>query len=388
MFAFLNREYWRGKSAACGALLHIVLFCLPAAKSAWCDQAVSVERSRRSRPEWVTRVPESDNRWMYFVGRSSGAASLEAAEQDAAANAVSQAVTMTGLNARLDYDRLRSEAAILLQDRLVLRGEAVLEGLKRLNVWYEKTTLNGKAGPRTVYEAHLLVRLPLDAVEKARMKLQQESSERINRAGMLLEKGRSLSEEGEIQEALASFREALDLLDYSASAFNPEPAHQDELSRELTQAVFHNGLELRTILMKFDSGTEKSFPAYVSQALYSAILLEGFTPVPDSGSAGALALPRLSGECVRAASNALEDGFRVCLWNVSLSLFNPATGELVLASEYTAKGFGPDEERADLDALRKIRLETAPRFAREMRERLDLMFGPAAAAGDKLFFAR
>ncbi|MCE5271999.1 hypothetical protein LLH00_12050 [bacterium] len=369
------------------ALLTAVLFCLPWAKNALCAQTVKVERSARSRPDWVTRVPESDRRWMYFVGRASGEASLEAAEQDAAADAVAQAVAAAGLSAAFSYERLRSEAGFLLQDRLVLSGVARLEGLKRLETWYEKTTRQDAGGRKTAYEAHLLVRLPQDALEKARMKLEQESSERISRAESLLDQGKRMEHEGDIHSALSLYREALEHLGGPSQAYLPEPSRRDELARELGGAAFHSGLELRTLVLRFDSSDSGPFPEVLRQTLYSSILLEGFSPLTDS-AAGAAALPRLRAECVRAGVTALEDGFKVCLWNLSLQLSSPVSGEMVASFDYTAKGFGPDETRATQDGLRKIRLETLPRFARELRERLDLTLGPAPAAGDKFFFAR
>jgi len=373
--------------ALCALWLATVLFCLPWAKNALGSQTVKVERSSRSRPAWVTRVPESDRRWMYFVGRASGEASLEAAEQDAAADAVAQAVAAAGLSAAFSYDRLRSEAGFLLQDRLVLSGVARLEGLKRLETWYEKTTRQDLGVQKTVYEAHLLVRLPQDALEKARMKLEQESSERISLAESLFEQGRHLEEEGDAHGALSLYREALEHLGGPSPTYTAEPSRRDELARELGGAAFHCGLELRTLVLRFDSTDSGPFPEVLRQTLYSSILLEGFTPLTDS-AAGAVALPRLRAECVPAGMTELEDGFKVCLWNLSLQLSSPVSGELVAAFDYTAKGFGPDEARAAQDGLRKIRLETLTRFARELRERLDLSLGPAPAAGDKLFFAK
>lgn len=380
------------KSPRSGALAGLfvlgVIFCPWAAKNSRCAERVELERSHRSLPEWVTRVPDTDEEHLYFVGRGSGASTLEAAETDAAADAVRQIVTMVGVDGALSYDRLRLEAGLLLQDRLALSGSSPVVGLKRLSTYYEKNTVTGPAGLRTYYDSHLLVRFPLGSLNAARMKLEQETTDRVRKAENLLSSGRGREDSGETRQALDSYREALSLLDGSPAAFGADPAQRAGLRRELETAVFRTGVSSRVLAIETTAGEEVTDRESIGEAVFSSLLEEGFIPSRESALSPMSTLPRLHAEYSRADAARLEQGFWLSLWNASFRLVNPISGEVILACDYTVKGFGPDIERAGLDARRKMRLEVFPRFAREARQRLDSLLVATSFPDEKTFLAR
>lgn len=376
-----------GKALA-GIFVMGVIFCPWAAKNSLGAERVELERSHRSRPEWVTRVPETDGEYLYFVGRGSGASSLEAAETDAAADAVRQIVTMIGVDGAFSYDRLRHEAGLLLQDRLTLTGSSPVVGLKRISTYYEKSTVTGSAEQRAYYDSHLLVRFPVGSLNEARVKLEQDATDRVRKAEYLFATGMVQEEAGKHRQACDSYREALCLLDGAPAAFGADPSRRGELRRALETAVFRTGLSSRFLAIETASGEQVTDRESIGKAVFSSLLEEGFIPSTETDISSVAPLPRLHAEYSGAETVRLEQGFWFSLWSASLRLVNPLSGEVILAGEYTAKGFGPDIERAGLDARRKMRLEIFPRFAREARERLDSLLGENSLTEEKLILAR
>ena len=114
---------------AAAALFLLLLDSLSAGPAA--GGKIQVEKSRRKAPDWTIRVPQADDHYLYFVGRATGARTLEDAESDAAANAIAQIVTAIGVEASFSYDRLRREAELLLEDRLSFSGGSHIIGLER-----------------------------------------------------------------------------------------------------------------------------------------------------------------------------------------------------------------------------------------------------------------
>ena len=175
--------------------------------------SIKVETSRGKIPKWVNQVPRADEEYFYFVGRATGATTLEDAEQDAAADALRQIVTMIGLTASFSYDRLRREAELLLEDRVSFAGDARVVGLKRLETYYEKVYYHTGDSLITRYNASLLSRYPRQALAREKARVEQEAIQRVKMAGELLAKADRYESENDQAEALDSYLQALQELD-------------------------------------------------------------------------------------------------------------------------------------------------------------------------------
>ena len=68
----------------------------------------------------------------------------------------------------------------------------------------------------------------------------------------------------------------------------------------------------------------------------------------------------------------LDDGFCFSRWTATISLQDPQDSSVIFSELFTAKGFGPDEKRAAMDAQRKLRLEAFLKFATLARDKFDM----------------
>jgi hypothetical protein len=343
-----------------------------------------VERSQARAPEWISKVPETDREYLYFVGRATGERSLDAAEQDAAADAIRQIVTLLGVDASFSYDRLRREAELILSDRVTVSGSSVVQGMKRMNTYFEKHTFSLNDTLQTAYDAHLLVRYPVSSLEAEKKKMELESLDRVTQAGEALELGRKLESGGKAGQALLRYREALELTEGTIVFSSAEIAgRRRDLRREALSAAGRLGLGLRLVAvfpveMGGGVGGSARSDSLMTDALASALQQEGFLTEYGSGAAETAYLPRVSASCREVRTQALEAGFWMSLWTASIRLADPRDEEVFYTGVLNAKGFGPDPERAGLDARRKLRAEVFGRFASSARERLDLVLGRQA----------
>ena len=365
------------------ALLFLLSILIPAAVSA-AHPKVRVERSRSEPPRWVSRVPEADENYLYFVGRASGAKSLEDAESDAAANALAQIVTAIGVQATLSYDRLRREAGLLLQDRLTVLGEARVTGLKRLESYYEKQTVSDGETVVSSYSSNLLVRYPRQALEREISRLEQEAADRVQEAEERLAGALRLEKSGDLGNSFAGLLEALELTAKPAIHAKAGAARSLELYRnQALEAARRLCLRLRKVAVEpVEAGDSSSAGQdrrkLLTESLEQALLSQGFHPEKGEAVLAAKILPRVAAACREEGAGGLEAGFCFSRWTASFQITDPRDDSLLFADVYSAKGFGPDPLRAGQDAVRKLRIEIFNKFAKDARDKFDLSF----AAGE------
>ncbi len=337
-----------------------------------------IEPSHDRPPEWVRVVPPSDSRYLYFVGRAGGAHRLEDAESDAAMDAVRQAVLLSGVSARIDYDRLRRESDLLLTDRLEVEGAALVVGLKRLESYYAKRTLARGDSLLVRYEAHLLVRYPHAELSAEKRRLELESASRVTTAESLLAEGLALERQGQPARAFPLADRALELVSGQfIHAGLATRERQLRLEDPLSEALHRLGLALGRVSVPAvrlvrSAGTDSLAVAdtLLAAKLAAALLKAGLTPERDRQSARALLLPRITVTAREEAARTLGEGFALSRWSVLLELSDPREGTVLLSESFPVKGFGPDGPRARLEALRQLEREVFPRFARSARARL------------------
>ncbi|MBN2290168.1 MAG: hypothetical protein JXQ83_12610 [Candidatus Glassbacteria bacterium] len=358
--------------------------CLLSAAGATADSTprIRVEASERRAPKWTVKVPAADEEYLYFVGRATGSTTLEGAEQDAAADALRQVVSMIGLSASVSYERLRREAELLLEDRLAFDGEARVAGLKRLETYYQTVYYRTADSLATRYNASLLVRYPRRSLDLEKARMEQEAARRVTMAGELLAEGAGLESASDADRALDCYLQGLKQLAGPVAILLPagRRAGYGGLRTDLLSAARRLGLGLGWVavgpvqMSSLDDGRTWQDPQ-LEASLAEAMLEHGFRPVARAAPAGVFSL--LSARCREEQADNLETGFCLSRWSAAISLLGPDGNTVLVQKVLTAKGFGPDPERAAGDARRRLRDEVFDKFAGEAREELGRTFGQA-----------
>lgn len=362
------------------AILFLFFFVFLAAIPAVAGK-VRVEKSRRTTPDWIGHVPAADENYLYFVGRASGARTLEDAESDAAANAVRQIVTAIGVEASFNYDRLRREADFLLEDRLSLSGGSHIVGLKRMESYYEKQIINTEDSVKATFNAHVLVRYPRKSLQTEIARLEQESAQRVQTAERLLENALRLEESGSFDGAYRKQIEVVKLTQKPDVHLSGEAARRfAALRRRAIEAARDLSFMLRRVSVEpVEIGDRQSAePGQASvftEALENALLKAGFQPGRTEQSTGAGVAPKVVASCREDGVSSLDAGFCFSHWTATISVLDPRDDSVLLSKVYSAKGFGPDPARAGFDAQRKLRLEAFNKFARQARDKFETSFG-------------
>ncbi|MBW7995505.1 MAG: hypothetical protein FVQ81_02815 [Candidatus Glassbacteria bacterium] len=332
---------------------------------------IEIQRSHRRAPEWTVRTPDADRTYLYFVGRATNAPSLEAAENDAAADVVRQIVTAIGLEASFNYDRLRSEADVLLADRIELAGNSRIVGLKRIETYYEKQTITGDRSVKTSWNAHVLARYPVESLENETSRLEQLAKARVSTAESQLAESRRMESLGYPHRAWDLVAEALELTGQLSVLTDPATGSRIAMVR---QQLVDRARALSIPLRRVSVG-ELEFPGgdvpaddggrSIQSALEADLRDEGFGIERSSEAAAAGALPIVSLVVTEETGYKIEPGFHFSRWSAALSISEPGGGSMLFGNVYPLKGFGIDPARAALDAMRKLRTEILPKFAAE-----------------------
>lgn len=357
-------------------LFFVSLIVTPAAAG-----KLRVEKSRRTAPDWTRRVPEADENYLYFVGRATGARTLEDAESDAAANAIRQIVTAIGVEASFTYDRLRKEADLLLQDRLSLSGGSHIIGLKRMESYYEKQIFDEGDSVKATFNGHLLVRYPRESLQTEIARLEQESTVRVQIAEKQMAEALRLEESGSLDGAYSKLVKVLELTQKPGVHLSETASRRlamlryraIEAARDLSFMLRRVSVEPVEIGDRLSGGMEQT--SVFTEALENALLKAGFQPERIEQTIRAEVVPKVIASCRENGVSSLDAGFYFSLWTVKISVLDPRDDSVLLSEVYSAKGFGSDSARAGLDAQRKLRVEVFNKFARQARDKFETNFG-------------
>lgn len=338
---------------------------------------ITTTASQAKPPHWVNLVPEADKNYFYFVGRSTGARSPEDAENEAAFDAVRQVVTMIGVDASFSYERLRRTADLLLNDRLAISGSSQVIGIKRLAAYFEKQTVTEGDTMKTSYNSHLLVRYPREELQAEITRLEEESAGRVKTAEKLLAEGFRLEADSLPEEAFSKVSEALRLIDGSSIHASGETLNRlAGLKNPVFAAVRRLGLKLRRVVVEPVAVNKKTEDSPVKDSVLTDELARalskcGFHPEKNSENSHAGILPRVVASCREEGGSVLGDGFFLSRWTAAIAFIDPQDDSILFTETYSAKGFGPDMQRAGFDAQRKLRIEIFARFARSASDRFN-----------------
>ncbi len=342
-----------------------------------------VERSHRSAPGWTVRPPETDGRYLYFVGRAGGAASLEAAENDAAADIIRQIVSLIGLEASFNYERVRSQAGLLLTDRIKLAGDSRIVGLKRIETYYEKQTAQEGNSVKNSWNAHVLARYPVESLQNESDRLEQLGQARVSTAEKLLAQGRRLAASGFSERAWGRVARGLEITGTPSVVADPSTSSRLAVVRQrLVDCARELSVPLRRVsvgVIEFPDGAGRDGQA-MSHALESALRNKGFAVERGTEAAAAGALSVVSVRLSELNAYRMQPGFYFSRWHAALSIRDPRDRDILFSAEYPVKGFGADPERAALDAMRKLNTEVFTQFAAQAMERFDYQLAGEGSA--------
>jgi len=326
-------------------------------------------------------VPEADEKHLYFVGRATGARTLEDAESDAAANAIRQIVTAIGVEASFTYDRLRRQADLLLEDRLSVNGGSRIIGLKRMESYYEKQTLNEGDSVRTTFNAHLLVRYPRKSLQTEIARLERESTHRVQIAEKQLAEALRLAESGALDGAYSKLVKVLELSSKpgihlsNAAARRVVALEQRAVERVRELSFMLRRVSVEPVEIGNTHSGEMVQVSLFTEALENALINEGFQPERTTYSPGAAVVATVKAACREEVVSCLDKDFYLSRWSAAVHMLDPRDDSLLLSGVYSAKGFGPDPIRAGLEAQRKLRIEVFNKFARQARDKFETNFG-------------
>ena len=353
-------------------------------------RTVQVERSHPKPPRWSVQVPEADEVYLYYVGRATGAASLEAAETDAAAEVVRQIVTELGLEAWFSYDRLRSEAGLLLTDRIGLSGDSRIIGLKRVETYYIKQLAERGNTVKTTYDASLLARYPRESFEREVERLNQEAAARAAEAEKRLAAAQEFERKGAWDAAWAGVTAILELTAIPAPRASAGDLRRMLASRQKAADLGRRlGPRLRRLairpveILAAENGGQAEDES-LTASLENSLQGQGFLPESSDSLVTAGLLPVVETFLSDEGGSMLGTGFHLSRWNASFKVLDPR-GKTVLFSEvYPVKGFGADPQRAALDARRKLRVEVIDKFSRVARDKFDNIY-PGEPGGNRVY---
>lgn len=137
------------------------------------EKYVVEQPTSRHFPEWINKVPDEDENYLYFIGRKTRALSRETGEDDAFKNAVSKIAKMIQSKVSIDYEKLRHEEGIAygsdygseisdaesyIREKVRLLSSEIAHGVKEIDTFAEENIENN----RVLYNVHMLVRYPVE----------------------------------------------------------------------------------------------------------------------------------------------------------------------------------------------------------------------------------
>ncbi len=166
-----------------------------------------VERSARSRPGWVTQLPQEQG-YFFATGIATGAGSLEEGRAAGIQAAVQDVVNYLGIRSQVHYSETRTELSTRLVNRVTSEGFAQVTKSRPVEMYYERFLVpgTGKTGER--FDVYVLLRIPQGMLKEEEQRLKLDRQRRLELAARLLQEGRSHAEGGDVGAALRRWLEA------------------------------------------------------------------------------------------------------------------------------------------------------------------------------------
>ncbi|MBU4129013.1 hypothetical protein KJ582_02745, partial [bacterium] len=119
-----------------------------------------------SRPDWITVIPTAKKGMMFFRGIKTRAPNLDGGLTDSRMHAARQVAEMVETKAHVDYENARLEYGIprddkdvgtVIRDGLIMLSEAMVQGVKEKEIYYEKVSEVVPEGVTYFYSCYILM---------------------------------------------------------------------------------------------------------------------------------------------------------------------------------------------------------------------------------------
>jgi hypothetical protein len=150
-----------------------------------------VEQVPDSRPEWISKIPESRDGNMFFRGFRTRASSLDNGNTDARQNAIQQVVEMIGAMGLVDYTKARVEAGIpeddkdfsnYIEDGFKLVARNIAKGMKEVESYHERVMEGNYDGSvKYYYNYYILISYPEAELKRSVMQAFKEQEQEARR---------------------------------------------------------------------------------------------------------------------------------------------------------------------------------------------------------------
>jgi tetratricopeptide (TPR) repeat protein len=165
--------------------------------------------SQKKKPEWITKPPAADSRFLYFVGMKTAAGTLEEGKQSAIGSAVSDIVGYFGVKTETRYEEKKNEISSEIMDQIIAKGEAKVSGVKLEEMYYEQWK---EKGGYHLYNIFILLKYPRAEIEREKKRIQAEKNRKKNQAQEMFNLAGKLTQKGEVGTALENYAQALKIL--------------------------------------------------------------------------------------------------------------------------------------------------------------------------------
>jgi len=172
-------------------------------------QLIKKESSRPTAPDWVNRLPQSEE-YLYFVGTSSRAVSLKEGKEQGRTDAAKQAANYIGVTLKSEFQMQASTEleSTLVNEKIKTQTEAYIASLEIVDEYYIRTMRQAGRLYEEHYDIYLLCRLPKKAGQEERDRQKKMAQEKASIAFALYQEAEKDFTDHNFAESLYKLREA------------------------------------------------------------------------------------------------------------------------------------------------------------------------------------
>ncbi|MBU2529024.1 tetratricopeptide repeat protein [bacterium] len=167
-------------------------------------------RAPEAKPDWFVKTP-SENGYLFFTGVKTGALSPEAGKREAVNDAFRHIAEYFSVSIKSEYTERKSTASCDFMSLLSAKSRAQID-----KAYVDKTHITERCDPnlkKNIYDTFVLIKYPLDEIEKERKRIKLENEENVKRAKYYFERGRYHSDSVALVEGFQNFAIALKILE-------------------------------------------------------------------------------------------------------------------------------------------------------------------------------
>lgn len=173
---------------------------------------VLVYRSAPERPEWITKLPPSED-YFYTVGMETASSSLQKAKQSAVRMAVTEVANYLGVHASIRFEQKKTELVSKALREITTVSRARIEGSRMSEMYYEqyRDAVSGKVV--TTYDVYVLLRIPYIEIQQEKERQKKERKQALVQIEEIIAEGTKNQEEGNLKGAFQKWFLALEIVE-------------------------------------------------------------------------------------------------------------------------------------------------------------------------------